>query len=227
MKDINTIIWDWNGTLLNDIGICIEAINTMLERRNHPTISRPEYLEIFTFPVKDYYVKAGFDFTIESFDDIAIEFMDLYFQKLKYALVFPGAFKVLNTLKQNNFYQIMISAMEHDSLVKSVKEKEFYQYFDFIAGINDHFAGGKIENARNTVRKLNIDPERTLLIGDTIHDYEVAGELRIQCVLISHGHQSASLLERLDCTIVNGIEEIPGFLGIDINTLQYQDLKII
>lgn len=186
-----------------------------------------EYLEIFTFPVKEYYVKAGFDLKIESFDDIAIEFMEIYFEKLKHAPIFPESFSVLKTLKQNNFYQIMISAMEHDSLVRSVKEKELYQYFDHIAGINDHFAGGKIENARNTFRKLDIDPERTLLIGDTIHDYEVAGELGIQCVLISQGHQSANRLERLDCTIVKGIDEIPGLLHIDINTLQYQEIKII
>lgn len=214
MHEINTIIWDWNGTLLNDVEICIESINILLERRNHPFITRPKYMDIFTFPVKDYYIKAGFDFTSEPFDVIAIEFMDLYFKKLKYAPVFPEAYGVLKTLKENKFNQVMISAMEHDALIRSVKEKELYQYFDSIAGINDHFAGGKIENARNTVRKLNIDTEKTLLIGDTIHDYEVAKELGIQCVLISQGHQSAKRLEHMECKILQGLEDIPDYLGI-------------
>ncbi|MCK4288095.1 MAG: HAD hydrolase-like protein, partial [Bacteroidales bacterium] len=62
---IKTIIWDWNGTLLNDIDICINSINILLEHRNIENLTKEIYKEIFTFPVKDYYSKAGFDFTKE------------------------------------------------------------------------------------------------------------------------------------------------------------------
>jgi len=65
---VETIIWDWNGTLLNDVDICVESINILLSERGHKPLSKSLYREIFTFPVKAYYELAGFDFTNESFD---------------------------------------------------------------------------------------------------------------------------------------------------------------
>jgi phosphoglycolate phosphatase len=204
---IKTIIWDWNGTLLNDTDICLESMNSMLGKRNKPALSKHRYREIFTFPVRDYYIEAGSDFNLESFDAVAIEFMDLYFSRLSNADIFIKAIEVLNSLKQNDMRQVLISAMEHLSLVSSVKEKGLYDYFDHISGIEDHFAAGKIENAKQIVKELKLDLNRTLLIGDTIHDFEVATELGVNCLLVADGHQSMERLENLGC-------EVAGNLGL-------------
>ena len=69
MKNIKTkksIIWDWNGTLLNDAELALFSINVMLKKRLLPTLSLPEYKQVFNFPVKDYYLRIGFDFEKES-----------------------------------------------------------------------------------------------------------------------------------------------------------------
>jgi phosphoglycolate phosphatase len=80
MQGINTIIWDWNGTLLDDVDMCIESINILLKRRNLDMLSRKRYRDIFTFPVRDYYETAGFNFSKEPWDKVAHEFIDLYFK---------------------------------------------------------------------------------------------------------------------------------------------------
>lgn len=207
-----TIIWDWNGTLLDDAGICTEAINVMLLKRNLPVLSKAQYRKIFTFPVKNYYIAAGFDFSTESWEVVAMEFMNFYFMKLPETGIFPEATEVLGTLKQRGYRQIVVSAMEHKSLVSSIKEKGLAPFFDSIGGIENHFADGKMENAKNSMKKLNLKPEETILIGDTIHDYEVAGELGVGCILVSNGHQSAGRLQALDCTVLSSLLEIPEFL---------------
>ena len=51
------IIWDWNGTLLDDAWLCVDVINGVLSRRNMSTISLRQYQELFNFPVIDYYVR--------------------------------------------------------------------------------------------------------------------------------------------------------------------------
>jgi phosphoglycolate phosphatase len=209
---INTIIWDWNGTLLNDTDICLESMNYMLEKRNKPALSKKRYREIFTFPVRNYYIEAGFDFNLESFDTVAIEFMDLYFYRLNNADIFMKAMEVLNSLKQDDMRQVLISAMEHLSLVSSVKEKGLYDYFDHISGIQDHFAAGKIENAKQIVKDLKLDLNRTLLIGDTIHDFEVATELGVKCLLIADGHQSMERLENLGCEVAGDLGVVPDII---------------
>jgi phosphoglycolate phosphatase len=212
---INTIIWDWNGTLLNDTDICIDSMNYLLHQRNQPVLSRKLYREIFNFPVRDYYVRAGFNFNLESFDAVAIEFMDLYFARLHKANIFQQAHEVLTTLKKRKFIQVLISAMEHSSLINSVKEKGLIRYFDHISGIKDHFADGKIENARKIVKDLKLDLSKTLLIGDTIHDYEVANELGVLCLLVANGHQSFERLEKLNCNVIANLSMVIDFINIE------------
>lgn len=205
---INTIIWDWNGTLLNDTDICLGSMNDLLKKRNLPALSLQRYREIFNFPVRNYYASAGFDFTVENFDVVAIEFMNLYFERVSRAGIFAEARNVLSELRTRAFTQVLISAMEHESLVTSVKEKGLFEYFDHISGINDHFADGKIENAKKIVNDLKLDPTKTLMIGDTIHDFEVAGELGIACLLVTNGHQSAERLKLLNCEITNSLNGV-------------------
>ena len=53
----DTIIWDWNGTLLNDVDMCINCMNQLLQPRNIALLDHKKYQEVFTFPVQDYYEK--------------------------------------------------------------------------------------------------------------------------------------------------------------------------
>ena len=57
IKNYQHIIWDWNGTLLNDVKLCADIMNNLLKTRSLPTITLEKYREIFTFPVKDYILK--------------------------------------------------------------------------------------------------------------------------------------------------------------------------
>ncbi len=77
-ETIGGIIWDWNGTLLNDIELCVQTINDMLQKRNLRKLTADEYKDVFSFPVKDYYQKIGFDFNAEPFEIPAREFIDNY-----------------------------------------------------------------------------------------------------------------------------------------------------
>ena len=61
MKYTN-IIWDWNGTLLNDTELSIKCINTLLKRRSLPLLSAEQYREVFGFPIREYYQRIGLDF---------------------------------------------------------------------------------------------------------------------------------------------------------------------
>lgn len=206
MQNVDTIIWDWNGTLLNDVKICIDVINALLVDRNHQPLIEKRYREIFTFPVKDYYTQAGFDFSQEPFDKIAIEFMDGYFENLKRAKLFDDVEYVLNSFQEMGFSQYMLSAMEHESLLNSVKEKGIFNYFMDLSGIQDHFAKSKIDMARKFMQNLALEKDRCCLIGDTIHDFEVARELDVNCVLVANGHQSYQRLATTGCKVVTDIK---------------------
>lgn len=208
MKSINTIIWDWNGTLLNDIEICVDSINILLKQRNHKTLSLEKYREIFTFPVKDYYTRAGFNFEKEPFDKVAIEFIDIYREKILNASLFSEVEQTLNFFKIKGFKQIIISAMEKDFLIQSVEQNKIETYFETIAGINNHYAVSKLELTQNIVINQKINPNKCILIGDTLHDFEVAENISCKCVLVAFGHQSLKKLSTANCRIVSNLSQV-------------------
>lgn len=186
----STIIWDWNGTLLNDVDICIETMNRILAKRGLKKLSRTRYQEIFQFPVIEYYKKLGFDFNKDSFEGLSVEFIDDYNRELKKADLYNHSIDILEEFKARNYLQIVISAMEQSALVKSLKDKGVSHFFDSIIGINDHYAIGKVDFAVDFIKNNNIYPEKTVLIGDTTHDYEVARAIGCKCLLVANGHES-------------------------------------
>ena len=60
------ILWDWNGTLLDDRWLCVESINKILKKRKMPPILEKTYRKTFCFPVMKYYESLGFDFIVLS-----------------------------------------------------------------------------------------------------------------------------------------------------------------
>ncbi|MDE5964198.1 MAG: HAD family hydrolase, partial [Eubacterium sp.] len=87
------VIWDWNGTLFNDVQISIDTMNKMLELKRYPQrLDTDLYKNIFSFPVIDYYRKAGLDFEKHSFDELAQLFIDLYSEVQDSAGLFDGVY---------------------------------------------------------------------------------------------------------------------------------------
>lgn len=208
LANIKTIIWDWNGTLLDDTEICVNCMNQMLSKRQLPLLDTVRYREVFTFPVKTYYTLIGFDFNKEPWDVAAIEFIDLYLEVLHMAPLAKGAREMLAFFKQKGFKQAIISAMQHDALAKSVAAFGITHYFDYIGGIGDHYGGGKIDNARQFYKSYSLEPDEVVLLGDSLHDAEVAHDLGSGCILIANGHQSKSRLMLTGLEVVDDLEEL-------------------
>ncbi len=205
------IIWDWNGTLLADVDICINAMNMLLEPRNLPLLDYNRYREIFTFPVINYYAKAGFDFELDPFSKVGIDFIDIYHQKIHEAGLAEGATEILEWFHSLGIRQFILSAMEQQSLQNTVHERGIIHYFTHLAGIDNHYGGGKTGTGIGLFANHQINKDKTWLIGDTIHDFEVSQSLGCKCVLTAHGHQSKKVLETTGAPVLDNLRELKDF----------------
>ena len=151
MQEHKTIFWDWNGTLLDDTNVCIDAMNVLLRDRKLNELDEVTYRDIFTFPVRDYYVKAGFDFSREPFETPAIEFIENYDGLVKTADIFEDAIGALETFQKEGYTQMILSAMQNEFLQDLVRSHKIDHYFSKISGIENHYAAGKVDNARKLI----------------------------------------------------------------------------
>lgn len=202
MSEYKCIIWDWNGTLLDDVGLNIGIVNTLLSERGVEIISSVEYYrDEFSFPVIDFYRKVGFDLENEDFTLIARRYALLFNERYPHAEIFPDAEDTLRLIKYSGKEQLIISATEQGYLLKQVDYFELSNYFTDILGVSDVLGSSKIERAKRWIAERDIDPKEVLFIGDTVHDYDTAKAIGCDCVLVSRGHNSRKRLEKTGCRV--------------------------
>ncbi len=209
----NYVIWDWNGTLFEDMLICIIAMNKILESKGLNIISSiDEYRNKFCFPVKDYYQRLNLDFSIDSFENLANLYVENYLIEYKNAYLFQGVLEVLKELNYYEINQIIISASEQNILLEQIKQFNILNYFSDILGIDNNYAVSKVNLAKRWVNEHNVNLSEIILIGDTVHDYEVSKEIGCNCILISNGHQSKDILKTTSAKIIDNINEVTKYI---------------
>ncbi|MDO5084823.1 hypothetical protein EII25_04450 [Erysipelotrichaceae bacterium OH741_COT-311] len=195
------IIWDFNGTILDDVDICLKAENILNKRyRINRIVSKEEYLELFEFPVIRYYEKLGYNFDVIDYHVLSKEFIHLYDQYFHEATLMDGFInKIEESIALNN-RNVIISASRKDLLLKQCQELKIDHYFDEILGSDNILGKGKMEVAMQWIQDNNIDVSRCLFIGDSIHDLHCAKAIDVACALVSKGHQSKNqLLKHTEC----------------------------
>lgn len=212
MKEYKHIIWDWNGTLLEDVELCVSIINSILAEKEMKTVSTDEYKEIFTIPVVEYYKKLNFDFEEESFESLGKKFIDKY-EELKYtSYLYPDAAELLMDLHQAGYRQSVLSGYYQNTLEEIIEHFDLLEYFDHLVGMDNIYAGSKIENGKKLIDMLDCNGEGILLVGDTCHDLDVANEIGADAVLLSCGHQSEHKLKQCGATVFRNLNELKQIL---------------
>ena len=211
-KKYSHILWDWNGTLFDDVDWCMQCMNTMLSARGMNTLpDRAAYHRAFCFPIIDYYQNVGFDFAREPFEVLAAEYIALYHaQDTGHCPLHPHALQVLQALTSKNIRQAVLSASEINNLRAQMRVFGIEPYFADILGLSDVYAKSKVAIGLDYIARNHVTA--ALLVGDTIHDAEVAQALGADCLLIASGHQSTEQLLACGVPVVDDITRVPDYI---------------
>ena len=200
------IIWDFNGTILNDLEPCIDVLNVMLKNRGLCPCSKERYKEIFGFPIKRYYESAGFDFTKEDYGVLADEWAALYLEKSQSSTLCVGVSEALEFFMAKGVPQIILSATEQNMLKAQLSALGIAHYFLETLALSNLYAFSKVELGKSWVERVK--PEKALFIGDTLHDFETASAMGVDCALIASGHQSEKRLQAAGTPVFNTVFEL-------------------
>ena len=213
---ITSVIWDWNGTLLNDVDVSIKTVNGFLASKGLKQLSVDYYRDHFTFPVKKFYEKIGIQFNRQDFDNMSREFIQYYFENLKNAQLHEGVIETLQLLQDSGVRQFVLSAMEQKRLENSLKAYNIYRFFQAVQGLNDLYANSKAEAGKKLIRNHTIDPASSWMVGDTLHDLDVAKVLKLHCILFSGGHYSLKRLQNKNAPVVKNFNELKSFFALHL-----------
>lgn len=210
MSKYTHILWDFNGTIVDDLDASIRCANRMLKKRGLKIIENAdEYRGSFTFPVINYYKALGFDLIGESFDDISREYKKFYLEEVASAGLTDGIKETLEKIN-GQIRQVILTATERSMLISQLEKFGITEYFDALLAQDNILGMGKLDVAQAWVLKEK--PLRAVVIGDTTHDYEVAQNLGADCILFRGGHQTPKVLEECNCPKVDRVSDIIGLV---------------
>ncbi|MEZ4501452.1 MAG: HAD hydrolase-like protein [Dehalococcoidia bacterium] len=191
------VIWDWNGTLLDDVVLAAGIVHQMLLRRGLGTLEVERHRQLFTHPVRDYYEAAGFNLERDAFEVLTTEFHEEYLRRWRECTLREHATEAIVALSSRGTSQSVLSAAEQRMLEDGTSHFGLTATMRTIAGLDDFHAVSKVERGRALLATLEVDPARVLLVGDTGHDHEVAAAIGVDVALIEDGHATS---ERLRAT---------------------------
>ena len=207
-KKYKHVIWDWNGTLFNDVELCADIMTNLMIRSDLGSITVEEYRNVFTFPVKKYYELLGHDVGEENWEKISHEFINEYEERKFDQTLYPDSKHVLNEISNLGLSQSVLSAYSQHTLEKLISHFGLTKYFVRLVGLDNIYAESKLENGIEWMKELGYSRGEVLLVGDTLHDCEVANEIGADPVLLSVGHQSKEKLATCGIPMIDRLSQL-------------------
>lgn len=214
MESPISIIWDWNGTLLDDTDAEVRTLDGMLARRGLNPVGREYFREHFAFPARDFYNRVGMKVPDDEWAALAREYHDHY---LREPLALNAeAVAALELVRDRGVSQSILSALRQDLLEQALCAFGLTGYFGRICGVDNLDGGSKLDRARELMAALDGE-SRPVLIGDSLHDKEVADAIGAGCVLFSGGSHAGHRLRKVAPTGDTLLECVEMALGNGVN----------
>jgi phosphoglycolate phosphatase len=207
MNRYDYVIWDWNGTLIDDTWLCTEIMDKELKTIGKNGLTIAKYRREFKFPIKEFYETLGFDFRESPYETFAQKFIDQYEARRFECDLHFGISVLLKKMQTYGIEHSLLSAYSEKSLKEALVHYDIIKYFQQIKGLDNHYAGGKIDEGLSLIKTLDVDKSKVVLLGDTVHDKEVADIMGIDTILIKNGHQTEMKLNKMGCPVVSSISE--------------------
>jgi len=208
MSEVKHIIWDWNGTLIDDVSLCVHILNSVLKDHGKEKISINQYRKTFFFPVSKFYESLSLPCSGEEYERLAQNYIKKYREEYKGCILHDHAFETIKSLKMLGVSQSIFSAGMQSDLEEFVN---FYGLLDFMTvvdGANNIYAKGKGDRVHDHYIKVSHHADQVLFVGDTLHDAEVATSVGCDALLFEKGHFCEERLRNSPAQSFNNLLEV-------------------
>lgn len=206
------VIWDWNGTLLNDVQLGHRLLNYLQKLKGVKTASFVEYRKMFTFPITEFYKRAGLFKDDKSFYKLADIWIKEYDEGVKECFLHEEAEDVLENLMDKGVTHSILTASLESMALAQLKSYGIDKYFTAVTGKQDYYASGKSELIEKHLKKIEYAPEEIIFVGDTLHDMEIANNIGCDHIIVENGHQDVKDLPDQDITTASNLSEVAAII---------------
>ncbi len=200
--EVSHVVWDWNGTLLDDLDIVIEALNVGLVGYGVAPLDDHAYRNHYTRPIRRFYDSVfGREITDMEWEHLNKTFHEQYFARVHRAPLAADALDAIDVVSTRGWTQSLLSMTTQEQLMEIVASHRIDGRFLRIDGILGATGGLKAGYLETHVELLGVDPRSVLVIGDTPDDAAAASHVGAKAVLYDGGSHHAHELEAVGAPV--------------------------
>jgi phosphoglycolate phosphatase-like HAD superfamily hydrolase len=187
------LVWDWNGTLLDDFTLVLAATNASLATLGGPPVTAVAHRREFRRPIADYYTLVlGRPLTDNDFAQLDRAFHQAYREGLTACQLAPDALAAMASWPGT---QSLLSMFFHDELLVEIDRWGLTQHLLRVDGLRASVGGDrKVRYLMEHLDALGVDGADCVLIGDSVDDADAAAVVGAGCVLYAGGFTDADRL---------------------------------
>jgi phosphoglycolate phosphatase-like HAD superfamily hydrolase len=211
---VTHIVWDWNGTLLNDIDAVVEATNEVFASYDLPPIGIEAFRAAYTRPIWVSYERMlGRQLHDGEWERLDLTFHDSYHRLMERCRLAADARHTLDTLAGAGHTQSLLSMWRHDRLAVAVREHGIEDAFRRVDGLRPEEAGAsKAEFLVRHLAAMAVDGADVLLIGDSVDDALAARQTGARAVLYTGGMQARVDLDRFGVPVIDRLSDVVPYI---------------
>ncbi|MFE2556800.1 HAD family hydrolase [Streptomyces sp. NPDC059352] len=203
------LVWDWNGTLLDDTSAVIGATNAAFAEIGLEPITLERYRELYTVPVPKFYERLMGRLPTDA-EWIVMDgaFHRHYRPRAEGCGLTLGAAELLAARQDSGFTQSLLSLAPHAELIPLVRRHGIAERFVRMDGrVGDSTDGKSGHMVRHLAALSDVPADRVVVIGDAADDAVAAAHVGAKAVLYTGGSHSRASLERVGVPVVDSLTE--------------------
>jgi phosphoglycolate phosphatase-like HAD superfamily hydrolase len=206
---ISHVVWDWNGTLLNDNDAVLAAVNAVCADFGRAGLTWAEWQAVYARPMRVSYQQI-LDRLLDDDEWTRVDklFHDRYHALLHTCDLVAGVRAELQRCADSGRTQSLLSMWFHARLVPTIEQFGLTGFFSRIDGIAGDVGGGsKSESLVRHLEAQDLDPADVVLIGDVVDDALAAQAAGTECILVTTGAMTRPALEATGVPVTNSVQE--------------------
>ena len=208
------IVFDWDGTLFDSTALIVRAIQAACRDLGAPVPSDEAAAHVIGLGLQDALQHAVPDLPVDLYPELGRRYRQHYFASHDQVTLFAGVPELLAGLRERNHWLAVATGKNRHGLDEALRISALGGLFDATRTADETRSKPHPQMLQELMREFGTDPERTLMIGDTTHDLQLAANAGTDAVAVAYGaHPPEQLGDLRPLTIAHSVPELQDWLA--------------
>lgn len=208
------IVFDWDGTLFDSTALIVRAIQAACRDLGAPVPSDEAAAHVIGLGLQDALQHAVPDLPVDLYPELGRRYRQHYFASHDQVTLFAGVPALLAGLRERNHWLAVATGKNRHGLNEALRISGLADSFDATRTADETRSKPHPQMLQELMREFGTDPERTLMIGDTTHDLQLAANAGTDAVAVAYGaHPPEQLGDLRPLTIAHSVPELQDWLA--------------